>query len=225
MTKIEKSNFEDRLYIYEAALEVLKAKIALINIEYSRIARVQGLNEIQKVTSRIKSAESISEKLKKDGLQFTTENIESKIHDVVGARIVCLTLNDVKTLIEITRKTLNRTEGFALIKEKDYINNPKESGYQSYHFQIEVPVTFSDEQHKVRAEIQARTMAMDAWATLEHKLGYKCERPAVAALLKYQFEQYASTVENTDKMIATVNAGKTQDVPTQKTLTPKTRRK
>ena len=68
-------------------------------------------------------------------------------------------------------------------------------------------------------------MAMDAWATLEHKLGYKCANPAIADLLKFQFEQYAATVETTDRMIAKVNSNDSQDAPAQKTLTPKTRRK
>ena len=202
--KQEKANFESKLYIYEAALEVLKAKIALINIEYNRIARTQGLNEIQKVTSRIKSMESISDKLKKENLEFNSTNIEERIHDIVGCRIVALTLNDVETLIKIIRNSINNTEGFAIHKEKDYINKPKQSGYQSFHFQIDVPVTFSEEKHKVRSEIQVRTMTMDAWATLEHKLNYKNDGD-VAEMLKIQFQQYASMVENTDLMIATAN--------------------
>ena len=215
--KQEKIDFEKKLYIYEAALEVLKAKIALINIEYKQVAETQGLNEIQKVTSRIKKIDSIADKLKKEDLEFTSANIEEKIHDIVGCRIVALTLNDVEALIKIIRNSINNTEGFAIQKEKDYINKPKPSGYQSYHFQIDVPVTFSEEKHKVRSEIQVRTMAMDAWATLEHKLNYKSEGD-VAGMLKIQFQQYANMVEATELMIATANNSNASNTSSVKKL-------
>ena len=202
ITKNEKAAFEDRLYIYEAALAVLEAKVKLFTIEYNKMAKTEDLNEIQKITSRVKEPESIALKLKKDNLDFTIENIEKRVHDVVGVRIVCLTLNDVDTLVRIIRKSIDHTDGFTVMREKDYINHPKDSGYKSFHFQIEVPVHFSEEDHKVRTEVQVRTTLMDAWATLEHKLRYKNQGDS-SKLLENQFAMSATILEKTDESIAT----------------------
>ena len=207
ISKAERTKFEEKLFIYEGALEILKSKIAIVNIEYNRILNFNdSLNKIEKITSRVKSIDSIAGKLEKNDLEFNEENIESKVHDVVGVRIVGLTLNDIHVIIGLIHnnlKLLNEKEGFEVIKEKDYINNPKESGYQGYHFQIEVPVRFSSTEYKVAAEIQVRTSAMDAWSTLEHKYRYKSKEEV--EILKASFQTYANIVEHTDRIIALNN--------------------
>lgn len=210
--KNERTKWEDRLCIYRAASEVLNIKIKLVKMEYDYLAQTHNYSEIQMITSRIKEMDSIANKLEKNGLDFTVENIEKRIHDVVGARIICLTLTDVKVFIELLTNSLNKTEGFVLEKCKDYISNPKESGYQSYHFRILVPVTFSNETYIVPAEIQVRTLLMHAWAELEHKMGYKPSEEIVGTrnIVKAQFNALAANIEATDTMVANITGDSKQ---------------
>lgn len=206
ISKNERTKWEERLCIYRAASEVLNTKIRLVKMEYDYLAQTHNYSEVQMISSRIKEMDSIANKLEKNGLDFSVENIEKRIHDVVGARIICLTLTDVKVFIELLTNSLNKTEGFVLEKCKDYISNPKESGYQSYHFRILVPVTFSNETYKVPAEIQVRTLLMHAWAELEHKMGYKPSEEIVGTrnIVKAQFNALAANIEATDTMVANI---------------------
>ena len=197
LTKAEKTKWESNLYIYNAALEVLKTKIKLVKIEYDMLAVKNNYSEIQMITDRIKSLESIIGKLEKNNLEFTVQNINDRIHDVVGCRIVCLTLDDVNAIVDLLRRTINRTEGFKIDKEKDYINNPKENGYQSYHFRVSVPVTFSDEKYNVPCEIQVRTLLIHAWAELHHL----CYKENAVGPVKSQFAALASNIEATDQLV------------------------
>ena len=210
--KNERTKWEDRLCIYRAASEVLNTKIRLVKMEYDYLAQTHNYSEVQMISSRIKEMDSIANKLEKNGLDFTVENIEKRIHDVVGARIICLTLTDVKVFIELLTNSLNKTEGFVLEKCKDYISNPKESGYQSYHFRILVPVTFSNETYKVPAEIQVRTLLMHAWAELEHKMGYKPSEEIAGTrnIVKAQFNALAANIEATDTMVANITGDSKQ---------------
>lgn len=209
ISKNERIKWEDRLCIYQAAAEVLNTKIRLVKMEYDCLAHGNNYSEIQMITSRIKTTESIANKLEKNGLEFSVDNIESRIHDVVGARIICLTLTDAKVFIELLTNSLNKTEGFNLEKCKDYITNPKESGYQSYHFRITVPVTFSNETYNVPAEIQVRTLLMHAWAELEHKMGYKPSEELVSRnLIRAQFNALAANIEATDTLVDNLSGSK-----------------
>ncbi len=171
--KNEKKMWADNLYIYEAASDVLASKIKLVKMEYDRIYRPRGYCDIQKITSRIKKVESVASKLEKDGYTFTNDNIIDHIHDVVGHRVVCLTLNDLTLFADLLSKSICNTQGFDLLGYKDFINNPKESGYRSLHLRLGVPVTFSNEHHDVTCEVQLRTTNMDSFAQLEHHSGYK----------------------------------------------------
>ena len=212
ISKNERTKWEERLCIYRAASEVLNTKIRLVKMEYDYLAQTHNYSEVQMISSRIKEMDSIANKLEKNGLDFSVENIEKRIHDVVGARIICLTLTDVKKFIELLTNSLNKTEGFVLEKCKDYISNPKESGYQSYHFRILVPVTFSNETYKVPAEIQVRTLLMHAWAELEHKMGYKPSEEIVGTrnIVKAQFNALAANIEATDTMVANITGDSKQ---------------
>ena len=215
LNKTEKNKWESNLHVYEAALEVLRAKITLVTMEYNRLAEENNYSEIQMITDRIKSPESISAKLEKNGLEFNVENIENRIHDVVGCRIVCLTLVDVEAIVDLLTKSLNNTEGFSIDKCKDYIKNPKENGYKSYHFRINVPVTFADKKYSIPAEIQVRTLLMHAWGELEHKLGYKPtdEMEGMQSVIRAQFNGLASMVDSTDTLVKSVMVN---DTPKQK---------
>ena len=157
----------DQLFLkYQLALDVLKNKFDSLYLECSTMGEN---NPIEHIKYRLKSVNSIEEKLQKKGLPISSETIEQYLNDVVGVRIVCSFLNDMSEIIQIIRNDPQ----IRLLNEKDYISTPKESGYSSYHMIVEVPVLMSSETVYVKAEIQVRTIAMDMWASLEHKIWYK----------------------------------------------------
>lgn len=151
---------------YISALKVLETQLEIINDDFKYIKKY---NPIEHIKTRIKSADSIINKLYKDNLDFTLDNVEDYINDIVGVRIICAFESDVFELIEIIRNS----NIIHVIKEKDFISKPKNTGYRSYHLIVEVPVELINEKVMVKAEIQIRTLAMDLWASLEHKLKYK----------------------------------------------------
>ncbi len=153
---------------YIGALKVLETQLQIINDDFKYIKKY---NPIEHIKTRIKDADSIINKLYRDNLDFTLGNIEEHINDIVGVRIVCGFKDDIYELIDIIRKS----EVIHIIKEKDFLDRPKESGYRSYHLIVEVPVELINEKINVKAEIQIRTMAQDLWASLDHKLRYKKE--------------------------------------------------
>lgn len=166
---MEKNKILDSIIIkYEAALRVLETQIYIINNDFKYIKKY---NPIEHVKTRIKSYDSIIKKMEKDNIPFSAENVEKYINDIVGLRIVCSFPSDVYDLINI----MKNSSLIKVIHEKDYINNPKPSGYRSYHLIVEVPVELINEKYIVKAEIQIRTLAIDLWANLNHKLVYKAD--------------------------------------------------
>ena len=151
---------------YIAALKVLETQIEIINDDFQYIKKY---NPIEHIKTRIKSADSILAKLQRQGREFTIENVIDHVHDIVGVRIICSFKQDIYDLIKLLRDS----NMIKVIKEKDYITNPKDSGYRSYHLIVEVPVELINEKTYVKAEIQIRTLAMDLWASLDHKITYK----------------------------------------------------
>lgn len=151
---------------YSFALEVLKTEMNILikNYEYKN-----DYNPVEHIKSRIKSKESAIKKLDKKGYDLTFENLEKHVHDMVGIRIVCSFMSDVYEVINL----IKNSKQFKILEEKDYINDPKDSGYSSYHLNILVPVHLDNEIEYVEAEIQIRTIAMDFWASLDHKISYK----------------------------------------------------
>ena len=153
---------------YISALKVLETQLEIINDDFKYIKKY---NPIEHIKTRIKSADSIINKLYDDNLEFNLDNVEEYINDIVGVRIICAFSSDVFELIEIIRNS----NIIHVINEKDFITKPKETGYRSYHLIVEVPVELINEKVMVKAEIQIRTLAMDLWASLEHKLKYKSD--------------------------------------------------
>ena len=151
---------------YMCALKVLETQIEIINDEFQY---KYNHNPIEHIKTRIKSVDSIMKKLDKYGLSFSIDNIVNHIFDIIGARIVCSFKSDIFEIVNIIKNSSN----LEVVEEKDYISNPKESGYSSYHLIVNVPVYLSGSLIKVKAEIQIRTIAMDFWASLEHKINYK----------------------------------------------------
>ena len=122
---------------------------------------------------RIKSSTSIINKMKKKQYKLNYTNLINNINDIAGIRIVCSLKNDIYTVINVIEKILN----IKVLKKKDYITKPKKSGYSGYHLIVEVPVKIENKKIFVKVEIQLRTMAMDFWATNEHKMKYKTNKP------------------------------------------------
>jgi len=166
ISKKELEKFEHQRIKYEAALKVLETQLEIINDDFKL---VKNYNPIEHIKTRIKTIDSISKKLADDGLVFTAENVDKYLSDVVGVRIICSSLHDIYDLVKIIKKQSN----LKVLYDKDFISNPKDSGYRSYHIIVMVPVDLVSEKVMVKAEIQIRTMAMDLWASLDHKLSYK----------------------------------------------------
>ena len=158
--------FKDIMYIYSQALKVVEQKINIIKYDYEYN---EEYHSIDHVMSRIKSPESILKKMQKDNKKCTYKDMIEDINDIAGIRIICPLKSDVYKIRDYIRE-FNDIE---IIKEKEYIEHPKESGYKSYHIILKVPIFICEEERKVKVEIQIRTLAMDFWASLEHKLRYK----------------------------------------------------
>lgn len=173
---------------YSCAIKEVRTKFDVLNSEFN--VRYQR-NPINSITSRLKSSTSIMEKLSRKGLDFTVENVEKHLYDVAGIRVVCSYVDDIYELAQ----ALARQDDITVLKEKDYIKNPKPNGYRSYHMIVSVPVFFSDQTRDMAVEVQIRTIAMDFWASLEHQLKYKQEVPnqqEIVAQLTVCAEQIAS---------------------------------
>jgi putative GTP pyrophosphokinase len=151
---------------YRCAIMEVETKFKVLNEEFSlRFDR----NPIENVKSRLKRPISIRNKLLKYGYPLTMQNIEEQLHDVAGIRVVCSFPSDVYTIAE----AFLSQDDVTLIRMKDYIKNPKPSGYRSLHLIIEIPIFLAKEKRMMKVEIQLRTIAMDCWASLEHQLRYK----------------------------------------------------
>jgi putative GTP pyrophosphokinase len=165
---IEIMKLNSEMIKYTSALKVLETQLEIINDTFKY---TKSYNPIEHIKTRIKTVDSIKKKLKKKGYRFTLKNIEEHINDIVGVRVICSFEDDVYDLVDIIRKS----EILTVVKEKDYIKTPKPTGYRSYHMIVKVPVPLINDNVEIYAEIQIRTLAMDLWASLDHKLNYKSD--------------------------------------------------
>ena len=173
--KILNNEWEDHMFPLKKTLMYYKSAIVEIESKFRVLDMQFGINydrnPIESIKSRLKSTEGIIRKLKKKAYPLTLESIEENIWDVAGIRVICSFQDDIYFLSE----SLLRQDDIRLIKKKDYIKNPKPNGYRSLHLIVEVPIFLSNEKKWVKVEIQFRTIAMDFWASLEHKIRYKKE--------------------------------------------------
>lgn len=176
-------------FVYDSAIGIMKTRLEVLQREYSL---AHGYNPIHSVESRLKKPMSIAKKLRRKNLEITIDNIRRNLKDVAGMRVICNYKNDVYTIAEVLKRQLD----VSVLEEKDYIKNPKENGYRSYHMVVTVPVYFTNRTENVPIEIQIRTIAMDFWASLEHKLRYKKDRQMSYGLQ----ERLKSCAEITDKL-------------------------
>ena len=158
--------FQKLMLMYNSALKEIETKIQIISDEFKML---YNYNPIEHIKTRIKSPESIVKKLKRKGYSITYNSLVQNLNDIAGVRIICSFIPDIYKMVEMFEKSTD----INIIEKRDYIKNPKESGYSSYHLIVSVPVSFSSGIIDVKAEIQIRTIAMDFWASLEHKIKYK----------------------------------------------------
>lgn len=157
--------------IYNAALKQMETKMEILNEEFQH---VHQYNPIEHIKARMKTPESIVKKLKRHGRESTIENMVNHINDIAGIRIICSFTSDIYRIADMIREQ----KDIKVIATKDYITYPKASGYRSYHMIVTVPVYLSDRIVDAKVEVQIRTVAMDFWASLEHKIHYKLEGDA-----------------------------------------------
>ena len=162
------NNIEEIFLKYEFALHTLLKELNILIKEYEFKNKT---NPVEHIKSRIKTQESALEKLKRKGYPSDFDNMILHVHDMVGVRLVCSFKSNVYDIVNIIKSS----KLLKIKKEQDFIKNPKETGYSSYHINVEVPVFLNDKTEYIEAEIQIRTVAMDFWATLEHKIRYKFE--------------------------------------------------
>lgn len=163
------NSWEMLMFLYNSALKEIGTKVEILNDEF---VQIHNYNPIEYIKKRLKTAESIVKKLKKDGYEPTLKNMHTYVKDIAGIRIVCSFTSDIYKLAEM----IGMQNDITVISVKDYIKHPKQSGYKSYHMIVSVPIFLSDQVIDTKVEIQIRTIAMDFWASTEHQLRYKKDK-------------------------------------------------
>ena len=182
---------------YRCAMMEVETKFRVLNEELSL---EYDHNPIETIKSRMKSLDSIADKLMSKNLSFTVENVENHIFDVAGIRVICGFPSDIYALSE----AFLRQDDIRLVERKDYIKTPKANGYRSLHLIVEVPIFLHDEKKLMKVEVQFRTMAMDWWASLEHKIRYKKD-VEVSPEIARELYACAEIAENLDQRMESIS--------------------
>ena len=183
--------------IYNSALKQISTKLEILNDEFQHVHRY---NPIEHIKGRIKTPESIVKKLKRYGYESTINNMIRYVNDIAGIRVICSFASDIYQIAEM----ISNQSDIKVLSVKDYIVNPKASGYKSYHMLVSVPVYLSDRIEDTKVEIQIRTVAMDFWASLEHKIHYKFEGNAPEHI-KEELVECAQMVSELDARMLALN--------------------
>ena len=202
MTSIPKADsqvdqWRSVMFLYDSALKKVNTKIEILNNEFNSR---YDYNPIEHIKSRLKSADSIVKKLKKDGYEVTIETMMEHLSDIAGVRIICSFISDIYQLADM----IARQDDVTVLHVKDYIKHPKPNGYKSYHMVVTVPVYLTDGPVETKVEIQIRSVAMDFWASLEHKIAYKFEGNAPERLLQ-ELKACADMVDVLDAKMFSLN--------------------
>lgn len=168
LVKEDGDGYASAMLLYNAALKKIGTKLDILNDEFQY---VHNYNPIEYIKSRIKSPESVRQKLIRKGYEVNLENMVTQLDDIAGIRVVCSFVPDIYQLADM----IGRQNDLTVLSVKDYIKKPKESGYKSFHMNVSVPIFLSNRVVDTQVEIQIRTIAMDFWASLEHKIYYKFE--------------------------------------------------
>lgn len=190
-------NWEIVTLVYNAALKEVGTKLEILNEEFQHVHKY---NPIEHIKSRFKTPESIVKKLKKNGYESTISNMINYVNDIAGIRVICSFTSDIYRIADM----LAKQDDIKVLSVKDYIVSPKPSGYKSYHMIISVPIFLSDRIVDTKVEVQIRTVAMDFWASLEHKINYKFEGNA-PDYIKEELIRCASMVSDLDDRMLSLN--------------------
>ena len=185
-----REDFSRFMLSYRFGVSEVLTKITILREEYEHIHRY---NPIEHLNSRIKTPQSIVAKARRKGVDMTLDALRESLRDIAGIRVICSFLPDVYTV----RDALCGQDDLTVLSERDYIAEPKPNGYRSLHLIVEVPVFLSDRTERVPVEVQLRTIAMDFWASLEHKIYYKYDGEVPDSLLQ-ELTAAASTAASLD---------------------------
>ena len=199
--------YRELMSYYRCAMMEVSTKFNVLDEELSL---QYDRNPIEAIKTRLKSPESIMDKLSRRGLPFSAESIEQNLNDIAGVRVICAYISDIYML----RDALLRQDDIVLVQEKDYIKNPKPNGYRSLHLIVETPIFLHDQKKQMRVEVQFRTISMDWWASLEHKIRYKKNLPEMEYVERELYEcaeisaQLDARMEKLQKIAAQATEGK-----------------
>ncbi len=198
-SKVEEKDatFKKIMFIYEMAIKELETKIDIFKQEFKTF---YDYDLVDHVNTRIKSLKSIMQKMKKKECKLTYKDMIENINDIAGIRVVCPLQKDIYSI----KNLIQNIPGVETLKEKDYISNPKESGYSAYHIILGIPVTLSRQIIYVKVEVQIRTMAMDFWSSLEHKMKYKPKEKITKKKSK-EWVNCAKTINKIDEKMMLLN--------------------
>lgn len=185
------------MFLYDSALKEIETKIEVLNNEF-KIAN--KYNPIEHVTTRIKTPQSIAKKLRHNNKEFTIDNIIKYINDIAGIRIICSFRSDIFHIAE----AISKQSDVKVLKIKDYVTKPKANGYASYHMIVSLPIYLTNAKIDTKVEIQIRTISMDYWASLEHKIYYKFEGNAPNHIRK-ELKECADIVSFLDEKMLAIN--------------------
>lgn len=190
-------DWDSLLLKYRCALRTLETHLDILIKDFELRNKYMP---VEHVKSRIKTIDSAIFKLKRRNYEITLANVIGHIHDMVGIRIVCSFLDDVYKIVEL----IKNSDYITIHEEKDYINYPKDTGYSSYHLLVLVPVYLSTGVEYIEAEIQIRTMAMDFWASLDHKIQYKFEEKIPENIMR-EMHDCSVDINNLDQKMFHLN--------------------
>ena len=183
--------------LYSSSLKEIGTKLEILNDEFKL---VHQYNPIEHIESRLKTDESITRKLIRKGKEITVENNQKHIDDIAGVRVICSFTPDIYRIVDM----ISSQDDIEVLKTKDYMLNPKVNGYRSYHLIVRVPIFLSDRVVPTKVEIQIRTVAMDFWASLEHKIYYKYEGNT-PEYIKKELKECADLVTFLDSKMLAIN--------------------
>ncbi|MCI8336434.1 MAG: GTP pyrophosphokinase family protein [Peptococcaceae bacterium] len=195
--KEQLKGFQDIYITYQSAIKEIGTKIEILNDEFQA---KQKRNPIEHIKSRVKSTKSIVKKLQRKGLPVTLDSARENLTDIAGIRIICSFIDDIYIIADL----LSGQDDIVLVEKIDYIQKPKPSGYRSLHLILQVPVFFSDHTEHVKVEVQIRTIAMDFWASLEHKLHYKGSEN-VPDSISEELRECADIIAETDRKMQNIH--------------------
>lgn len=196
--KVQKNDkkFEKLMFIYKMATKELETKIEIMKEEFKLF---YDYDLIDHINTRIKTPNSIMKKMKDKELECTYKNMVENINDIAGIRVICPLKKDIFSI----KNMIQKLPGIKTIKEKDYITNPKKSGYSAYHLVLGIPIVLSQSIIYVKVEVQIRTMAMDFWSSLEHKMKYKTNHEITKKISK-GWISYAKMINKIDNKIMNI---------------------